>query len=103
MVKEAILLEDEGINPELPKNAVIKESGLYQDPFAMILDTIASIRTLITNGQIAEAKNRIKGVKTMISMGLSIADSRKDAVLIAKMNSYKPLIEDLERQLPQDK
>jgi hypothetical protein len=78
------------------------DTGLYQDPFAMILDTIASIRTLITNGQIAEAKNRISSVKTMILMGITIAESRRDAALSAKMNSYTPLIEDLERQLPKE-
>jgi hypothetical protein len=96
---KAELLEDEGINPESTGDEPKLQPQQLTDPFAIILDMIASIKVAVDSDETQKAKDGIRFVRSMITMGLSMAESRKDTALRAKLEGYRPIIDGLEAQL----
>lgn len=96
------LVEDEGINPEskvAESDDYLKNSNDYQDPFKVILESMANIKTMIDLGNMDVARSGIKAVRTIISMGIQIAEARRDMALKEKLGNYKPLLDELEAKI----
>jgi hypothetical protein len=96
---KAELLEDGGVNPEASGDEPTTQPPQAIDPFAVIQDTIATIKSSIDEGKMREAEDKIVFVRTMLTMGLSIAKNRNDMALKARLDAFKPQIDALEAQI----
>lgn len=102
MVKEAILLADEGINPENPEVERWMDTPRTlqpANPLQKIRSMIGQITTLVEKQDFVGAKRVFLQAKTLISMGLMMAEQHKNGELKAGLQALKQLLDEEERKL----
>jgi hypothetical protein len=96
----AELVEDEGISPAAREMDVEREQDKLppakpEDVFRNIEAGLEEVGKALIDGNKIRAKVQFAGVKTLISLGNSIATTRNDAALKQKLAVYKTTLDEL--------
>jgi hypothetical protein len=98
------LVEDGGINPEARSMDVERPEDKLppaksEDVFRNIEQGLKEVRVALVDGNKIRAKVQFASVKTLISIGNSIAMARNDASLKQKLDTYKATLDELEQDI----